>query len=90
MTTRYQRHPDVRLTDLAGEGVVLHLGARRYFTVNATGLAILEALVSPQSVDDLVAAVRREFDVSEADAVATTRAFVQQCLDAHVIGTVGE
>lgn len=90
MTTRYQRHPDVRLTDLASEGVVLHLGARRYFTVNATGLAILDALVSPRTLDDLVAVVRREFDVSEADAVATTRAFVQQCLDAHVVGTVSE
>ena len=33
---RYQRHPDLRLTALEGEGVVLHLKERRYFTVNET------------------------------------------------------
>ena len=38
--TRYQRHPDLRLTALEGEGVVLHLKERRYFTVNETGLVL--------------------------------------------------
>ena len=56
MTTRYQRHHAIRLTDLAGEGVVLHLGSRSYFTVTETGLVILEALKQPRTFDELVAA----------------------------------
>ena len=85
MTERYSRHPDIRMTALAGEGVVLHLGSRRYFTVNETGLTILAALEQPSSFADLVTAVCAEFDVDAAVATETTRAFVAHCLEAGVI-----
>ncbi len=85
MIQRYARHPDLRLTALDGEGVVLHLGARRYFTVNETGLTILEALEEPRTFAELVAAVRAEFDVEEDMATETTRAFLAHCQEADVI-----
>jgi hypothetical protein len=85
MTQRYTRHPDIRLTALAGEGVVLHLGARKYFTVNETGLTILNTLAQPRTFDELVAAVCNEFDVEEAVAIATTRDFVEHCIQSDVI-----
>lgn len=85
MTQRYSRHPDLRLTALAGEGVVLHLGSRRYFTVNETGLAILEALQEPREFNELVAAVCAEFEVTVEVARETTEAFLAQCLEAAVI-----
>jgi hypothetical protein len=85
MTERYSRHPDLRLTALAGEGVVLHLGSRRYFTVNDTGLTILEALLEPRTFAELVAAVRAEFEVEEDVATETTRAFLAHCKEANVI-----
>jgi hypothetical protein len=87
MSQRYTRHPDIRLTALAGEGVVLHLGSRRYFTVNETGLTILNALVQPSTFDELVAAVCAEFDVEEAVATETTQAFVEHCIQSDVIRT---
>lgn len=83
--SRYQRHPDLRLTALEGEGVVLHLKERRYFTVNETGLVLLEALKEPRSVSELVAALLAEYEVSDATARETTRAFLAQCLDAAVV-----
>ncbi len=89
MTQRYTRHPDIRLTALAGEGVVLHLGSRRYFTVNETGLSILNALEQPSTFDQLVAAVCAEFDVDETTASATTLAFVDHCIQSDVIRTDG-
>jgi Coenzyme PQQ synthesis protein D (PqqD) len=87
MTQRYTRHPDIRLTALAGEGVVLHLGSRRYFTVNETGLTILNALEQPSTFDELVAAVCAEFDVEETVAQETTQEFVTHCLQSDVIRT---
>lgn len=87
MTTYYHLHQDVRLSDLAGEGVALHLGERRYFTVNGTGLTILQALEAPQSFEDLVAVILREYEIDQDTAEQTTRQFLTQCLDAKVIWT---
>lgn len=83
--SRYLRHADVRLTALEDEGVVLHLGARRYFTVNDTGLLILETLQQPRTFPELVDAVVREYDVTRETAESTTRAFLDHCLRAAVV-----
>lgn len=85
MTQRLRRHADLRLTALAGEGVVLHLGSRRYFTVNDVGLTILNALETPRTFDQLVAAVLDEFEIDAVTAEETTRAFLKQCQDAAVV-----
>lgn len=82
---RYRRHPDLRLTSLEGEGVVLHLKERRYFSVNATGLTLLEALKQPRSFDELVAEILREYEVSQDTAATTTREFLAQCLASAVV-----
>ena len=82
---RYRRHTDLRLTALEGEGIVLHLKERRYFTVNETGLVLLEALKEPRSFAELVAALLREYEVSEDTATETTKAFLDQCLGAAVV-----
>ena len=85
MTTQFRRHPDIRLTALDNEGVVLHLGTLKYFTVNETGLAILRALESPKPFEALVSAVTEEFDVSVEVAERTTREFLTQCLSSGLL-----
>jgi hypothetical protein len=87
---RYRRHADIRLTALPGEGVVLHLKERKYFTVNETGLTLLEALREPRTVAELVDALLAEYDVTAETAGDTTRAFLDQCLDAAVVLPVPE
>ena len=89
MTIRYARHPNVRTTALEGEGVALHLDSRRYFTLNETGLALLEALAEPRTLDELVRVLTERFDVSAEDAAATTRAFLGQCVAAGVVSATG-
>ena len=86
--TRYVRHPDIRLTELEGEGVVLHLKARRYFSVNETGLTILAALKVPRTFAELVAAILEEYEVSPEAASETTQAFLDHCLAAAVVEEV--
>ena len=82
---RYLRHPELRLTALEGEGVVLHLRSRRYFSVNETGLVLLEALKQPRSFDELVAAILGEYDVTPDVATKTTREFLDHCVATAVV-----
>ena len=85
MTTVYLRHDDLRLTAVDDEGVVLHLGSLRYFTVNETGLVILEELKEPRSLPELVKAVTDAYDVTDDVAESTTRAFVDRCVEARLL-----
>jgi hypothetical protein len=86
--TRFLRHHDLRLTALEGEGVVLHLGSRRYFSVNETGLVILEALKEPRTFDELVAALLESYEVTPEVAAETTRGFLDHCLESAVVEEV--
>lgn len=88
MTLRYRAHPELRLTALEGEGVVLHLGSRKYFSVNETGLAILEALNPNATVADLVTALTGKFEVTPAQAEQSVRAFLDRCLAAKLVEEV--
>jgi hypothetical protein len=85
MTTVYSRHADLRLTAVDDEGVVLHLGSLRYFTVNETGLTILQKLTEPSTIAELVKAVTDEYDVTDDIAEQTTREFVNRCVEAKLL-----
>jgi hypothetical protein len=85
MTMILQRHADIRLTTLEGEGVVLHMGSRRYFTVTETGLTILEALKTPRTFEQLVDAIIADYDVGRERATNSVRQFVDRCKDASLI-----
>ena len=80
MTPRYARHPDLRLTALEGEGVVLHLGSRRYYSVSESGLDILQALDVPRTLDELVAVLTGKYDVTTDAASVSAREFLEQAL----------
>jgi hypothetical protein len=85
MTERYVRHADLRLADVEGDGVVLHLGTRRYFSVSESGLALLQALEAPQSVEDLVRLLTDRYDVSAEQADTNVRQFLDSCRAAELL-----
>jgi Coenzyme PQQ synthesis protein D (PqqD) len=85
VTKQYRRHDDIRLTAMEGEGVVLHMGERRYFTVTETGLVILEALKTPRTFDELVGAITDEYDVTTEHAGRSVQAFLDQCLKSSLV-----
>ena len=85
MTRRYRQHPELRLTALEGEGVALHLGTRRYYTVSASGLDLLEALASPKSLAELVVVLTAKYEVTPEDAGASAREFVERGVKAGVL-----
>ena len=79
MTTVYSRHPDLRLTAVDGEGVALHLGSRQYFTMNETGVTILDALAQPRTMAELVTAVTDVYDVTPEAAEQSVRRYLDLC-----------
>lgn len=85
MTKRYSRHADLRLTALDGEGVALHLGSRRYFTVTETGLSILQAITEPRSFDEIVDTIMDEYEVDRRLAESSVQDFLQRCVDASLV-----
>ena len=85
MSERYMRHPDVRLADVEGDGVVLHLGSRRYFSVSESGLVLLQALEAPQSVADLTRVLEEQYEVTTEQAEASVRQFLETCRIADLL-----
>ena len=85
MTVVYSRHFDLRMTSVANEGVVLHLGSRQYFSVNETGASILNALDRPRTLGELVTTVTDEYDVAPDVAEPTVRAFLDRCCSVDLL-----
>ena len=89
MSERYVRHPDLRLADVEGEGVVLHLGTRRYFTVTESGLALLRALETPCTIDELVEVLLERYEVTREQAESSVRRFLETCRTGDLLGPEG-
>jgi hypothetical protein len=69
-TTRYVIPDDVLTAHLHDEAVLLHLGSKRYFRLNATGAWIWQGLEKGYSTDELLVHLRERFDVEAAEAAA--------------------
>lgn len=89
MTTTYRRHPDLRLAALEGEGVVLHLGSRKYFTVSETGVTLLELLEQPRTLEALVSGLVERYEVDPARAERSVRDFLDRCRAAGLLQEAG-
>lgn len=79
MSAYYQRHPGLRLTSVEDEGIVLQLDTRSYYSVNETGLLILEALRQPRSADQLVDALLERYVATPQYARECILQFLASC-----------
>jgi hypothetical protein len=77
VTTRYARHSDLRVTALEGEGVALHLGTRRYYSLSESGLDLIDALTTPKTLEELVAVLTAKYKVTAEQAATSAREFVE-------------
>ena len=59
------RTDDHLSTTLEGEEVILHRDTETYFGLNEVGTRLWELLNEPHTVDDLIATIHDEFDVSK-------------------------
>lgn len=65
---RYVIPEEVLTAHLQDEAVLLHLGTKRYFRLNATGAWIWQGLERGYSMDELLAHVCERFDVGAKEA----------------------
>lgn len=85
MTTRYRRSDGVRVAALETEGVLLHLGTRRYYTLSETALALIEYLAAPRTADELATFLLDRYDLTPERAVTSVRAFLERCGQTGVV-----
>ena len=85
MTTYYRQHPGLRLTSVEDEGIVLHLDSRRYFSVNETGLLILDTLRRPQSAEQLVGVLLERYQVTAEHARDCVVRVLTSCEDSQLV-----
>jgi hypothetical protein len=67
--------------------VLLNLETRYYFNLNRTGAAIWQEIENSTktTLDDLVLAVCRKFEVDEQTARRETRAFIERLKQFHMV-----
>lgn len=72
-------HEDVVATTLpSGEVVLLHMGTRRYFTLNQTGSRIWEMAGKGMTEAEIAAEMERTYRVSYEDARASARRLITE------------
>jgi hypothetical protein len=70
MSALFRRSPDVLLTEMGdGTGVLLHLGTKFYYTLNATGVAVWRALSGGASETVVASQIVARFRVDESTAL---------------------
>jgi hypothetical protein len=79
MKERVKPVDDVVDTDLdAGEVVLLHLGSKQYFSLNATGGLIWKELKRGQTLESIVRSVQQRYEVPEEKAAASVSALIDE------------
>lgn len=81
MTKRYAQRPESPATVVAGEAAVVTPGDARLHVLNEVGTRVWALCEGEgRTLDELVAALRAEFDVDEDTARAQTEAFVDEAV----------
>jgi hypothetical protein len=70
-------HPDVSWRDIAGEVVAVNVRTGDYFAFNEVGRRVWLGLADGVSLAETAARIAGEYDVTEAQAFADARRFVE-------------
>lgn len=77
MSPVFHPHRDVLARDFEGKLVLLHLGTGEYFTLNAMGATLWNALGSGLTAPALTSRVCANYETTEAEATRDVEAFVE-------------
>jgi hypothetical protein len=59
-------------------GALLHLGSKRYYTLNETGCRVWEMIQETNDLDSVAASLHAEFEVELTEAMAFLLSFVNK------------
>ena len=78
------------LTELGdGTGVLLHLGTKFYYTLNATGVFVWKLIASQQATtaDDIASHLQQRFAVSHEQAKTDARLLLQELIAEELLAS---
>ena len=81
------RSPVTAWRVIEGEAMILSLDTKAFRGLNAVGSRVWELIDGRNSVDEIVEAITREFDVTRERAATDISAFMQQLLDKGLVIT---
>jgi hypothetical protein len=82
---RYRATPDAVFAEVAGGGVVLHTGTKRYYSLNQTGARIWALLESTKDPGNTAAVVAAEYKISAIEAQQAVDDLVKDFLQAGLL-----
>ena len=82
---RFRPHPRVRVSEVAGEAVLLDLDRGEYFALNPTGRRVWELATRGETFSAAVEALEREFDASRAALETDAAALLEDLQRAGLI-----
>jgi hypothetical protein len=81
---------DVLTAHLSGEAVILHVGTKRYFQLNATAACIWRGLEQGLGRDQIVDELCERFDVERPDAEEALAGQIAQLCDRELLRAASE
>lgn len=83
----FKTKPDVVVTELDGENesVLLHLGTKKYYTLNETGVRIWKLLCDGFKTNEITQKLCYEYAVSETSAEKSVTKLIQSLLEEELL-----
>ncbi len=83
--THYRLKPELSITAIGDETVLLDLSTGKYFGLNDVGSEVIEALKANHGVEQIVEQLVQRFDVGQAQALNDTQTLLDQLRAADLV-----
>jgi hypothetical protein len=80
LQTRLIRAPDLIVSEMDGDLVMMHINSSSYFGISGVGVRIWEQLQQPKSLAELAQAIEQAYDVDQQTCQADLLAFAEKML----------
>jgi hypothetical protein len=83
-------NPDVIFTDVGNkEAVLLHLGTKKYYSLNETGVYIWKMLESGLTPENVTQKLQNEFEISPSKAIESVLTLLNDLVSEKLVETSG-
>lgn len=83
--TLLSRSDNYLSNEIDGEIVMMNIETGAYVSLNPTGKSIWDQLIEPKSIDLIIDALTKEYDVSKEICESDVKPFIQKLLDQKII-----
>jgi len=88
--SRYAVSADAACAQVADGAVLLHLGSKRYYSLNETGAFIWQVLEEGQNIADIVVRLQTHYEVDRGEAQQSVDRLLNELGDAGLIVDASE